>query len=82
MDDHPHQWNVVWPEIMRTVEIDSLTVSATPLNFEALKDDASFKNMLATNLTFRGQMLIAYRSLRKKVEDLIEQIDRELDRLE
>lgn len=82
VDDHAHQWSVVWPEVMRTVEIDSLTVSATPLNFENLQDDASFKNMLTTNLTLRGHMIAQYKMLRKKVINLIRHIDRELKKLE
>ena len=82
VDDHPHQYNIVWPAVTKAIELDSLGRSAKPINYDAMLSDIQFKNALATNLTLRNYMLGTYRGLKTNVTSLIEHIDAELVVLE
>jgi hypothetical protein len=82
VDDHPHQYNIVWPAVTKAIELDSLGRSAKPINYDAMLNDIQFKNALATNLTLRNYMLDTYKGLRANVTHLISQIESELVELE
>lgn len=88
IDDHLHQYNVMWPAVMKTIEIGTLKVGVThngtakPIDYEAMLDDVQFKNALASNLTFRQVMLETYKDLNKSVATLITNIESELVVLE
>jgi hypothetical protein len=81
-DDHPHQFSVIWPEIIEALEIDSLTRAARPIDYKDLVSNIPFRNMLTSNLTIRGHMVGVYRRTKKMVTELIDEIDHELERLE
>lgn len=81
-DDHPFQFDVLWPVVMQAIEIDSLGKSAKPINYPELVKNIPFKNALASNLSYRQVMLNIYLSLRERVANLIMFIDKELVILE
>ncbi len=81
-DDHPFQFDVLWPEVIKAIEIDSLGKAAKPINYSDLQKNIPFKNALASNLSYRKLMLDLYHGLKKKVSSLILFIEEELIRLE
>lgn len=81
-DDHPFQFQVLWPEVLKVIEIDSLGKAARPVNYPRLKNNITFKNALTANLTIRKYMIDKYYALELKVANLIQLIDKELLKLQ
>ena len=81
-DDHAYQYQVFWPKVIQSIEIDSVAKSAKPIDYITLMNDVAFKNALNANRTYRGVMLGYYEGLRKKVIRLIAHIESELERLQ
>jgi hypothetical protein len=88
IDDHLHQYNVMWPAVMNVIEVGTLKVdvihngTAKPIDYGAMLDNVQFKNALASNLTFRQVMLETYKDLNSSVAKLIINIESELAVLE
>jgi hypothetical protein len=67
------------PQISEKLIMDTLWVSARPLNLESLRKDTSFKGMVRMNISFRDFMIRTYEGIERRIISLIEQIDRELE---
>lgn len=67
------------PQISEKLIMDTMWVSARPLNLESLRKDTSFKGMLMMNISFRDFMIRVYEGVQRRITSLIEQIDRELE---
>jgi len=67
------------PQISEKLIVDTMWVSARPLNLESLRKDTSFKGMLRMNISFRDFMIGRYEGVEMRITSLIEQIDRELE---
>lgn len=85
-DDHALQYNVVMPAVMEHVAMRPIPEVGKqlgrPMDFEALKDDAEFKNALIMNADLRMYMLSNYRNLEKHVIACQDAIRTELERLQ
>lgn len=84
-DDHPFQFDVLWPEVIKSIEFKTLELDrspnnrAKPINYEAMKENIPLKNALKSNLLLRGYMITSYRNLKSDVLGLIEHIESELE---
>lgn len=72
------QLEQVLPMVRSNLVMDSIWVSAHPVDPEALMDDVPFQNMLRMNIFFRQFMIGQYRSIEKRITALQAMIDREL----
>lgn len=73
------QWSHILPQIHAKVQVDTMWVSGAPYDVAALMDDKTFQGVLRTNLFIREWMVKIYGSTEKRINTLIEMIDRELE---
>lgn len=73
------QINQVTPVISAKVILDTVFVSGRPVDELALMDDHAFQGMLRLNVVMRDFMLNRYRGIERRIEALMEMIDRELE---
>ncbi|MFT5955687.1 MAG: hypothetical protein ACI8QD_002543 [Cyclobacteriaceae bacterium] len=86
-DDHPYQYDVLWPAVMDAVafqayEYNSTTNTAKPVNYASMLKNTQFQNALKSNTLIRTYMIQMYVELKADVENLIDQIDTELKLVE
>jgi hypothetical protein len=77
-DDHKHQYEILWPEVMKAVNISEMWKSAIPVGKQNLKENYQFKNAIVTNVFIRKYMLSNYTDLEEQVTKVIKQIELEL----
>jgi len=84
-DDHQFQYQILIPEVVKSLNITNFNVGkgninglAKPIDSELLANNYAFKNALRLNHTFRELMTLTYQNLKNSVEDCITQIDNEL----
>ncbi len=77
-DDHRHQYDVLWPEVINSIEIESMWENARPINTVEILNNYKLKNAISTNIFFRKYVLGKYKNLHKHVTELIVQIENEL----
>jgi hypothetical protein len=76
--DAPQQTDRMASQIADKLVVDSMWVSARPVDPEALMDDASFMGTLRMNIFFRGYMIGQYRRVEEQILRLQALIDAEL----
>ena len=77
-DDHKHQYEILWPEVINAIEIESMWENAKPINKVEILNNYKLKNAISTNIFFRKYVLEKYKSLYENVTKLIGQIESEL----
>jgi hypothetical protein len=69
------QWDRLYPQILKHINIDTMWVSATPDNYEELIEDREFLEVIKMNIFMRKFMHSLYKDVRKNVTMVIEQVD-------
>lgn len=77
-DDHKHQYEILWPQLMLNLKYDRVWQKAIPIDHKALGDNVNFQNAIVTNIFLRGLMISKYESQKKEVMELIKLISEEL----
>jgi len=77
--DAPLMTDRMAAQIADKLILDSMWVSARPIDPEALMDDVGFKGTLRMNIFFRGFMIDQYRDAEGRILRLQEMIDTELE---
>lgn len=61
--DDTYQWNTMYPQVLEHINLDTVWVSAMPVDHEGLMDDREFQEILKMNMFLRkfirGQYIIA-----------------------
>jgi len=78
-DDHPHQYEVLWPEVMKTIHVKEMWADGAPINLQKIKKNYPLKNAISTNISFRKHMLGWYKGLLTEVDNLMAEIEKELN---
>lgn len=87
-DDHAMQYAIVMPAVLSKLKLRNTQLPnvsqqmASPIDFEALKQDDEFINALVMNKDLREYMLINYRGLEKRVNICSNAILKELKTFE
>lgn len=76
--DVKFQHEQILPMLNAKVVMDTMLVSAYPIDAEALMDDAPFKGVLRTNIFFRQMMIVQYQGVETRILALQEMIDNEI----
>jgi hypothetical protein len=79
--DDKYQWDFLYPQILKHINLEELWVSGTPRNYEKWIKDEEFYEAIKLNLKFRYYMQNQYENNHKLVLSLEEQIDRHLKSL-
>lgn len=79
--DDGYQWNYFYPMVLENLSIDTVWVSASPEDYEALVRNKKFQEVLKMNLFIRNFQQDQYEEIQKIVVGLIAQIDRHLAHL-
>ena len=77
-DDHQHQYQVLWPEVIKALNITEMWQEGKPIDNQRIKKNYPFRNAVTTNIFFRKYMIERYNGLNKSVNELIKKIDQEL----
>mgnify|MGYP001815718894 FL=1 len=73
--DDGYQWNQLYPQILKHINLDTLWVSGTPENFEELVNDREFLEVIKMNIFLRNFMQQQYRAIQKNVISVLDQVD-------
>ena len=79
--DDGYQWNQLYPQILKHINIDTLWVSGTPKNYEELIHNREFMEVIKMNLFFRNFMQNQYIDVKKNVISVLEQVDYQIQYL-
>lgn len=79
-DDHPFQYGVLFPEVMKAFNIHTVWKNAEPIDRQKLRDNYQLKNAITTNILIRKHILSYYTELKKSVENCINEISIELEK--
>lgn len=77
-DDHRHQYNVLWPAVVQSINIKTMWTEASPIDIHKIKSNYQLKNAISTNIFIRKYMINNYKKLKIEVLNLIDQIEQEL----
>lgn len=77
-DDHRHQYEILWPELIKAVHVERVWEKAVPVDYEKLFDDVPFQNALTTNVFLRNLMVSKYMEQKEEVQELVLLITEEL----
>lgn len=77
-DDHPQQFHVLWPEVIKAIDMVVVWREAKPIDQNSLLKNYPLKNAITANIFIRKYMLDTYKKLLKRVEETIKAIDKEL----
>ena len=75
------QWDRLYPQILKHINIDEMWVSGTPNNYEELIQDREFLEVIKMNIFMRKFMHSLYNNIRNDVSILIEQVDNHIQYL-
>lgn len=73
--DIRYQWNQLYPQILKHLNIDTLWVSGTPENYEELIHDREFLEVIKMNIWSRNYMEKTYNNGQKNIAAVLEQVD-------
>lgn len=76
--DDGYQWNYFYPMVLENLSMDTVWVSASPQDYEALVRNKKFQEVLKMNLFIRNFQQDQYEEIKEIVMRLIAQIDRHL----
>jgi len=74
LDDN-YQWNYAYPQLLEHIKLERMWESGAPRNFEELKTDFEFMEVLNMNLTIREYMQNQYEKAESSAKSLVEHID-------
>ena len=77
--DDNYQWDHMYPQILKNINIKKVWASGSPNDYEALQNDREFKEVLKMNLSIRNFIQIQYKAANKDVKILIMQIEKHLE---
>lgn len=77
--DNNFQLNRLHPVLLETMITESFWESAKPVNHEELIHNNYFKEVLISNISFRKYMLKMYVEIENQVQDLVNNIQKEID---
>ena len=80
--DDGYQWDHLYPQVLKHLNVDTMWVSATPVDHEALMEDREFQEVLKMNLFFRHYMQSQYDSVESDINAILEQLDEHIQTLE
>jgi len=73
--DAKYQWDQLYPQILKHINIDTMWVSGTPENYEELILDREFLEVIKLNLFLRSFMQNLYSDAKINVIALLDQIE-------
>ncbi|MFN3997381.1 DUF6090 family protein [Algoriphagus sp.] len=79
--DDGYQWNYFYPMVLENLSMDTVWVSASPQDYEALVRNKKFQEVLKMNLFIRNFQQNQYEEIKEIVMRLIAQIDMHLAHL-
>ena len=79
--DDKYQWEQLYPQILKHIDIDTLWVSGTPENLEELINDREFLEVIKMNIFLRNFMQQRYSAVQKNVISVLEQVDNQIQYL-
>lgn len=79
--DDRYQWNIFYPLILESLNMDTVWESASPNDYEALIENREFQEVLKMNLFIRNFQQNQYEDLHELVENIIKDIDSHLIQL-
>ena len=79
--DAKYQWDQLYPQILKHINIDTMWVSGTPENYEELILDREFLEVIKLNLFLRSFMQNLYSNAKKNVIALMEQVENQIEYL-
>jgi len=77
--DDGYQWNQMYPQILKKINVKKVWQSASPNDYKALQEDREFKEVLKMNLSIRDFVQVRYLAANKEVKALIIQIEKHLE---
>lgn len=77
-DDHRHQYEILWPQLIKVLKIEELWKEAVPIDYRSLMENIEFQNSLASNIFLRDLMVAKYEVQREEVLQLMRLITLEL----
>lgn len=80
--DDGYQWNRLYPMVLKHLNVDTMWVTATPVDHEALLVDREFQEVVKMNLFIRGYLQEQYEMVEKDIERILEMIDGHIRELE
>ena len=73
--DERFQWEQLYPQIIKHINIDTMFISGKPNNYEGLVQDKEFLEVIKMNIFIRKDSHWRYENLRKNITLVFEQID-------
>jgi hypothetical protein len=80
--DDRFQWDQLYPQILEHLNMDTMWVSASPVDHEALVDDREFREVLKMNIFFRKYMQGQYSRVADEVRLILIQLNDHIQTLE
>jgi hypothetical protein len=80
LDDRFH-WTFFYPQLLKNMVMDTIWVSASPKNYEALLANEEFQEVLKMNIFIRKFQQNQYENLHELVKNIVGQIDTHLSHL-
>lgn len=78
-DDHPFQFQVLLPEVIKAIDIVADWREAKPVDQQAILKNHQLKNALTMNIHLREYMIGNYKETHQEVEQTIIQLEKFLD---
>lgn len=79
--DDRYQWNNMYPQMLEHVNLDTLWVSAVPVDHEGLMDDREFQEVLKMNIFLRKYIKGQYVIAEKDASAILVQLEKHLKNL-
>jgi hypothetical protein len=79
--DDRFQWNQLYPQILKHINIETMWVSGTPENYEELIEDREFLEVIKLNIFLRNFMQNQYIEVQEEVSLVLEQLENHIQYL-
>lgn len=73
--DDVYQWEQLYPQILKHIDIDTLWISGTPKNYEELIYDREFLEVVKMNIFLRNYTQGLYNDVKNNVTLVLKQVD-------
>lgn len=73
--DDVYQWEQLYPQVLKHINIDTLWVSGTPKNYEELTSDREFLEVVKMNIFMRNFTQRLYNDVQKNITLVMKQVD-------
>jgi hypothetical protein len=77
-DDHRHQYDVLWPEIIKSIHVIEMWSDGKPIDEIEIKNNFQLKSAISTNISMRNYMISNYKNINMLVLDLIDHLEEKL----